>query len=462
MKTVYYDYTVIGSGPGGYVSAIRAAQLGLKVCLIEKAELGGVCLNWGCIPTKALLESAHFYHKICSKELGISGLDNAKPQLKQMVANSRKTVKQLTRGIDVLLKKHGIHLVEGEGYVESSDTVIIKNKNQQVKTEYLCLATGAIPREFPGHPFSKHILNAKESMLLEDIPKSLLVVGAGAIGCEFADLFASLGTQVTIVESAQVLLPSEDHYLGTQLERYFSEKKITVYCSSSVTSLKESSKDVHAIIQTQDGSKELKCDKVLVAIGIHVNIDNINTKNINIPIDNHLIDTDEFGAVKGLDNVFAIGDITHGKQLAHKASRQGIIVAEKIANQDPQPLTISHIPSCIYTSPQIASVGYTEQELKKSGIPYVVGTFPFSASGKAIASGYMVGGLRHYIKPSTHEILGAHYIGENVTELISNIVLTQTAELTMDEIQHSIFPHPTLSEGILESLHNAFNVSIHV
>ena len=465
-----YDYLVIGSGPGGYVSAIRASQLGLKTAVIERSEPGGICLNWGCIPTKSLLESAHFFEKIKNQDLGIE-LKSAAPRasLEKIVDRSRKIAKQLSSGIRHLFKKYKVDFYPARGYIHSTKEIYLFDSNnkltEKLQYSHLCIATGSRAREFPNLKFSKNVLSYKEIMVLKKQPKSLLVIGAGAIGCEFADFFQCLGSEVTLVEAMSQILPPQEDFLAKELKKAFENKKMKVLEKAVVKELKDDSKKVMACIRS--GSKEIKksFDKVLLSVGVEANLEDLGLENINAKIEKGRLIVNGYCQIQNHENIFAIGDIIEGHQLAHKASHEGVLAAEKIRSiiknqKSPEPIDHSNIPSCIYTSPQIASIGYNSQELKKQQIPYLEGSFPLNASGKALALGEAKGLLKSYIHEQTGEVLGAHYIGPDVTELISNISLARSGELTYHELLEAVFPHPTLAEAVHESVGQAVHESV--
>ena len=472
MSEEIYDYLVIGSGPGGYVSAIRASQLGLKTAVVEKSELGGVCLNWGCIPTKSLLESAHFFHKIQENDLGIGFKAQPTANLEKIVNRSRDIANGLSQGIQHLFKKYKVDLIRGRGYIHSANEVHVFDKKDQpvkkVNAKNICIATGARAKELPHLKFSKNVLSYREAMVLKKLPKKILVIGAGAIGCEFADFFCCLGSKVTLVEAAPHILPNEEISLAKELKKAFQKKGMLVLEESSVTELKDEGKLVRGYIsekngrdqKAQKGTKEEVFDTVLLSVGIEANLSGIGLENLGINIEKSRLTTNEFCLVKGTKNIFAIGDIIHGKQLAHKASHEGMISAEKAAGKNPHPFNHHDVPSCTYTSPQVASVGFSRSELEEKKVPFQEGRFPFSASGKALAAGEVTGFLTSYVHKDTGELLGAHYIGENVTELISNFTLARSSELTHDDFLAAIFPHPTLAEMSHESVGQAVEKSV--
>ena len=464
-----YDYIVIGSGPGGYVSAIRASQLGLKTAVIEKAEVGGVCLNWGCIPTKSLLESAHFLEKVKNQGLGIEFRNAPTPNLGKIVDRSRKVAGQLSSGIGSLFRKYKVDLHRARAYIHSTKEIHLFDKNkkltEKIQYDYLCIATGARARELPNLKFSKNVIGYKEAMILKELPASLLVIGAGAIGCEFADFFQCLGSKVTLVETLEHILPAEESFLAAELRKAFEGKKMKILEKTLVKDLNDDGKKVMATIEQGPKKTKQGFDKVLLSVGIETNLEGLGLGNINAEIEKGKLPVNGYAQVQGHEHIFAIGDITQGKQLAHKASHEGILAAEKANSmkknqKSPEPIDHSSIPSCIYTSPQIASVGYSSQELKKQNIPYLEGIFPLSASGKALALGEPTGLLKSYIHKETGELLGAHYIGHDVTELISNISLARSGELTYHEFLKAIFPHPTLAETAHESVGQAVGESV--
>lgn len=455
-----FDYVVIGTGPGGYVSAIRAAQLGLKVAAIEKEEPGGVCLNWGCIPTKTLLHSAHMLHELHSTKT--AKVEFPVQDLSGMVSKSRKVAGRLNQGIRSLFKKYKVTLFEGVASLESENSISVKSESgeERLKAKNICLATGARPRELPFLKFSDRVWNSRAAMMQKELPESLLVIGAGAIGMEFADFYASLGAQVTVVEMADHILPLEEPFLGKQLTTILEKKGIRILTGATLEKAKEEKGKVMATIKTSKGETlDESFSHALLSVGVAAVTEKLGLENTSAKLENGLIMVDESYKVEGTASLYAIGDVIGGKQLAHKASHEGVIVAEGLAGKTKEAISSHQIPSCIYTSPQIASYGFTEQQLNDQGIPFVKGEFPFMASGKALAMNGAEGGNKVYLHKDTGEILGAHLIGPEVTELISNFALARQGELTADEILETVFPHPTLAESVFESVAAAYGQS---
>ena len=453
-----FDYTVIGSGPGGYVSAIQAAQLGLKTSVVEKSQLGGVCLNWGCIPTKSLLEPAHFFHQLQKNSFGIKNIDKACVDVSQLIERSQKIIQKLSKGIEFLFKKNNITFIRGTAFIEDKNTISISETQQKITSKYICIATGSRPKQTEHLKFSKNILSYKEIVSLRVLPKKLLIIGGGVIGVEFADYFQCLGSQVTLIEIAEQIIPTEEPEISKLLKKELEKKGVLIFTSSqkdkiNIKNLVDNDKDVLLEFQSKE-MQRLKFDKALLCIGVEPNTTDFYSKKINFPIKNNRFDTNLFTQVRGFDHIFAIGDIASGKQLAHKASKEGIIAAKKAAGVAVSPMIHENIPSCIYTSPEIASIGYTKKELINKKISFKEGISYFNNSGRALAGGDSIGFLKTYLDKHTSEILGAHYIGKNVTELISTIALAKSSELLHEDLENMIFPHPTFSESILESMDN--------
>lgn len=462
-----YDYTVIGSGPGGYVSAIRAAQLGLKSAVIEKAEVGGICLNWGCIPTKALLESAHFLAKLKKNRFGIRGIESPQADIAVMVKRSRDIASRLSGGIEHLLKKYKVELIRGEASFTSASTVAVKQQDEtlSIESRFFCVATGARAKMIPGVNESEKIWTYRKAMTPPSLPENLLIVGGGAIGCEFADFYACAGSKVTLIEMAPQILPLEEADCAKVLKSELEKKGIKIRENASLETLREEEK-IRAKIKIGDELKAEEFDAAIIAIGVTGNVENLGLEAAGIQVKRNLIPTEEFGRVPGTKNIFAIGDVTGGKQLAHKASREGVIAAEAAAHalqpdkiSKPQPLLPENIPSCIYTSPQVASIGFTEKELIEKKIPYKRGEFPFMASGKALALESSRGFARSFVHTETGELLGAHLVGPDVTEIIGALSVARAGELTVDEFLLSVFPHPTISETLHEAIGSAMGES---
>ncbi len=460
-----YDLIVIGSGPGGYVAAIRASQLGMKVGVVEKAELGGVCLNWGCIPTKALLKSANVFEYIKhAKEYGVT-VSDAKADIKDMVKRSRDVAAGMSKGIQFLFKKNKIDHLVGFGKLKKGGKVEVTDAEGK-KTDYeaknIIVATGGRSRELPSMKMDgKKIIGYREAMVLQEQPKKLLVVGSGAIGSEFAYFYNAIGTEVTLVEFMPRLVPVEDEEVSKQLEKSFKKSGITIHVSSEVTSVDTSGKGCVATLKTPTGEIKIEADIVLSAAGVVTNLEGIGLEDVGVKTDKGKVIVDDYYKTN-VAGVYAIGDIVKGPALAHVASAEGIICVEKMAGQNPHPLNYNNIPGCTYTSPEIASVGYTEEAAKKAGYEVKVGKFPFTASGKAKAAGASDGFVKVIFDAKYGEWLGAHFIGANVTEMIAEVVVARNLETTGHEIIKSVHPHPTMSEAVMEAAAAAYGEVIHL
>jgi dihydrolipoamide dehydrogenase len=461
-----YDLIVIGSGPGGYVAAIRASQLGLKTGVVEKAELGGICLNWGCIPTKALLKSAQVlqYMKHATDYGVVSGTD-VQADMKKMVERSRGVAEGMSKGVQFLFKKNKIDQIPGMGRLVDNQTVSVTDgngKEVKITAKNIILATGARSKVLPNLvQDGKKIIGYREAMTLAKQPKSMVVVGSGAIGSEFAHFYNAIGTQVTLVEFLPVLVPVEDEEVSKQLERSFKKAGMEVMTSSSVESVDTSGKLCQVTIKTPKGIEKREAEIVLSAVGVTPNLEDTGLEKLGIAMEKGKVKVDEFyrTSVKG---IYAIGDIVSGPALAHVASAEGIVCVEKIAGKNPEPVNYMNIPGCTYTSPEIASVGYTEKAAKEAGFEIKVGKFPFTASGKASAAGNKEGFIKLIFDAKYGELLGAHMIGDNVTELIAEIVVARKLETTGHEIIKAIHPHPTMSEAIMEAAAAAYGEVIHI
>ena len=459
-----FDLVVIGSGPGGYVAAIRGAQLGLKVAVIEREALGGICLNWGCIPTKSFLRSAEVLKIIESSEkYGIkSKLGDI--DIREVVKRSRSIAKKLSSGVEYLLKKNKVEIFLGEASFKSSKSIQIKSKNNSIKEitgKNICIATGGRPREISGVHNSSNIWFYKEALQVDKIPRKLLVVGSGAIGVEFASFFAQMGSDVSLLESKPTILPNEDLEVSNFVEKQFLKRGIKVYKNHSLLSLKEKGSLFEAELKSENKTLSLEFEKAILAIGIVGNIENLNLESININCSNGSIIVDEY-CKTNVDNIYAIGDVASPPWLAHKASHEGISVAEQIAGMNVHPIKKDRIPACTYCDPEVASIGLTEKEAIENGFDFKIGMFPFSANGKAMAMGYENGFVKTIIQKDTGEFLGVHMVGMGVTELIHNYALAKEAEIIKENIENTIFPHPTLSEAIHESVLKASDREIHI
>ena len=461
-----FDLIVIGSGPGGYVAAIRASQLGLKTAVVERESLGGICLNWGCIPTKSLLKSAQVYeYFLHAANYGIKIDGSVSPDFGKVVERSRSVAEDMSKGIQYLFKKNKIEVIEGTGKLKSPGVVEVTNsdgKVSEVKSDHIILATGARSKELPNlKQDGKKIIGYREAMTLPSLPKSMVVVGSGAIGSEFANFYNTMGTDVTLVEFLPNVVPLEDEEVSKQLERSFKKAKMKVMTSSSVEAVDTSGKLCNVKIKTPKGELEVEAEIVLSAVGIAPNIENIGLEELGVEVELGKIKVDPFYRtnVKGL---YAIGDIVDGPALAHVASAEGITCVEKIAGHDPQPVDYGNIPGCTYTSPEVASVGMTEKAATEAGYELKVGKFPFTASGKASAAGTKEGFVKLVFDAKYGELLGAHLIGANVTEMIAELVVARKLETTGEEIIKAVHPHPTMSEAVMEAAAAAYGEVIHI
>ncbi len=460
-----YDLIVIGSGPGGYVAAIRAAQLGLKTAIVEKESLGGVCLNWGCIPTKALLKSAQVFEYINhAADYGIT-VNEASADFNAVVKRSRGVADGMSKGIQFLMKKNKIDVINGFGKIKAGGKVEVKAADGTTK-EYTAkstiLATGGRSRELPHiKQDGKKVIGYREAMTLPKQPKSLIVMGSGAIGVEFAYFYATMGTKVTIVEFMDNVVPVEDEDVSKQLARSFKKVGIDILTKSSVEKIDSSGDVCKVTIKTEAGEKVLEAEVVLSAVGYTPNLEGIGLEEVGVKVDKGRVVTDEFYKTN-INGVYAIGDIVAGQALAHVASAEGIICVEKIAGHHPEPLNYGNIPGCTYCSPEIASVGLTEKKAKEAGYELKVGKFPFSASGKASASGAKDGFVKLVFDAKYGELLGAHMIGNNVTEMIAELVVARKLETTGMELIKAVHPHPTMSEAIMEAAADAYGEVIHL
>tara|TARA_B110000503_G_scaffold2754_1_gene3698 strand:- start:150 stop:1526 length:1377 start_codon:yes stop_codon:yes gene_type:complete len=455
-----YDVIVLGSGPGGYVTAIRASQLGLKTAVIEKESLGGVCLNWGCIPTKALLKSAQVFEYLKhADDYGLTVKEFDK-DFDAVVKRSRDVAEGMSKGVQFLMKKNKIDVISGYGTLKTGKKVDVDGT--EYSANHIIIATGARSRELPNLPQDgKKVIGYRKAMTLEAQPKKIVIVGSGAIGVEFAYFYNSMGTDVTIVEYMPRIVPVEDEDVSKQLERSFKKSGIKILTSTEVTAVDTSGEGVKAMIKTKKGEEVLEADMVLSAVGIKTNIENIGLEDVGIVTDRDKILVNDFYQTN-IPGYYAIGDVTAGPALAHVASAEGILCVEKIAGQHVEALDYGNIPGCTYCTPEIASVGLTEAQAKEKGIDIKVGKFPFSASGKASAGGHKDGFVKVIFDAKYGEWLGCHMIGTGVTDMIAEAVLGRKLETTGHEVLKTIHPHPTMSEAVMEAVADAYDEVIHI
>ena len=460
-----YDVIVIGSGPGGYVAAIKASQLGFKTAIIERSEPGGICLNWGCIPTKALLKSAQVYNYVKhSEEYGIFN-DNAKVDFEKVISRSREVSATMSKGVQFLLKKNSIELIEGHAKLTSDKKVEVTANDGSKNTyeaKHIILATGARSKQLPNLPQDgEKIIGYRQALSLKKQPESMIVVGSGAIGTELAYFYNSIGTKVTLVEFLPNILPNEDEDVSKQLARSLKKSKIKVMTKSSVESVDTSGDKCIATIKTKKGEEQIEADIVLSAVGVTPNIENIGLEELGIKTENGKIVVDPYYNTN-IAGVYAIGDIIEGPALAHVASEEGIICIEKLAGKNPIPLAYNIIPGCVYTVPEVASMGMTEKQAIDNGYDIRVGKFPFTASGKATAANAREGFIKLIFEKKTDSIIGAHFIGMNVTEMISEMVISKKFGIKGKDIMSTIHPHPSMSEAIMEAAAAAHEEAVHL
>ena len=471
MTTKKFDLCVIGAGPGGYVAAIRASQLGLKVVIVEANHLGGICLNWGCIPTKALLRSSEINHLLHNLDQFGFSASEIKFDFKKIIERSRAVSKSLSTGIAGLLKKNKVEVIDGSGKIIGKNKISVSKNGAsvaEIEATHIILATGARARSIPGmEADGQFIWSYREAMVPQDLPKSLIVVGSGAIGVEFASFYRNMGSEVTIIEMAENILPVEDDEISLLAKKSFEKQGIKSHTKAGLKAIKKNKDHIIASVEINGKTEELKAEKAIIAVGIVPNTENLGLEKTKIKLDrghvitNGYMETDEAG-------IWAIGDLASAPWLAHKASHEGIIAAEKIAEKlgkynakDTHPIKKSNIPGCTYSMPQIASVGLTEKKAKEAGYKVKIGRFPYMANGKAIAMGETDGLIKTIFDEKTGELLGAHLIGAEVTEMIQGYVIGKQAELTELDFMHTIFPHPTMSEMMHESVLDAFSKVIH-
>jgi len=460
-----YDLIVIGSGPGGYVAAIRASQLGLKTAIIEKESLGGICLNWGCIPTKALLKSAQVFEYLNhAADYGIN-VNGGEVNFESIIKRSRGVADGMSKGVQFLMKKNKIDVIIGFGKIKSKGVVEVKGNNgttQDITGTNIIIATGGRSRELPNiKQDGRKVIGYRQAMILPQQPKTMIVVGSGAIGIEFAYFYNSIGTSVTVVEYLDNIVPLEDEEVSKQLARLLKKTGINIMTGSSVESVDTLGEGCKVTIKTATGTEVLEADIVLSAVGISTNLEGIGLEEAGVKTDKGKVLVDDYYKTN-VEGIFAIGDIVKGQALAHVASAEGIICVEKIAGHHPEPLNYNNIPGCTYCAPEIASVGYTEKAAKEAGYELKIGKFPFSASGKASAAGAKDGFIKLIFDAKYGEILGAHMLGHNVTELIAEIVTARKLEATGHELIKSVHPHPTMSEAVMEAAAEAYGECIHL
>jgi dihydrolipoamide dehydrogenase len=465
-----YDVVVLGSGPGGYVAAIRASQLGFKTAVIEKESLGGICLNWGCIPTKALLKSAQVYEYVKhSKDFGIEA--SGTPNFEAVIKRSRAVADKMSKGVQFLMRKNKIDVIMGFGKLVAKGKLEVTDKDgkvQNIEAKHIIIATGGRSRELPTMKIDgKKIIDYREAMVLPQLPKSMIVVGSGAIGVEFGYFYNSMGCKVTIVEFMPRVVPVEDEDISKELEKNLKKQGITIMTSSEVTSVDTSGDRIKTKVKTASGEVMLEADVLLSAVGVSANIEGIGLETLGVKTDKGRISVDKNGQTS-VPGIYAIGDCSPGQALAHVASKEGIVCVEAIGynenkyHHQPEPIDYNNIPGCIYCVPEIASVGYTEKQAKEVGYEVKVGKFPLSASGKASAAGHLEGFIKVIFDAKYGEWLGTHMIGYNVTEMIAETVTARKLETTYQEVLNAIHPHPTISESVKDAIEVAYGEAIHL
>ena len=464
MAEQTFDVVVVGGGPGGYVAAIRAAQLGLKAAVVERAQLGGICLNWGCIPTKALLRSSEINHVL--QHLGDYGFtaDNVRFDLAKIVQRSRNIAKKLSQGVTHLLRKNKVIVIGGIAKLAGKGTLSVSKDGKKVATltaRHIILATGARARQLPGlETDGKLIWSYREAMVPDAMPKSLLVIGSGAIGMEFASFYRDLGAEVTVVEMLPRVLPQEDEEIAALARKAFEKQGMKIFTGATVKGVKKAANSVSVTVEAAGKTQEIVVERVISAVGIVGNVEDLGLEGMAVKIDRTHIVVDSFGRT-GESGVYAIGDVAGPPWLAHKASHEGVVCVDKIAGKDVRPFITENIPGCTYCRPQVASVGMTEAAAKAAGREVRVGKFPFIGNGKAIAMGEPEGLVKTVFDAKTGELLGAHMIGAEVTEMIHGFTIARTLESTEAELMHTVFPHPTISEAMHESVLDAYKRAIH-
>lgn len=462
-----FDVCVIGTGPGGYVAAIRASQLGFKTAVVEKRHLGGVCLNIGCIPTKALLRSAEVFESIShASDYGVDVKDFS-VNFEGMIKRSRKVANKMSKGVQFLMKANKIEVLMGAGVFKSSEELSVQDEDgkekEAVKAKHFIIATGAKPRQLPNLEIDgEMIIDSERAMQLEKQPKKMVIIGAGAIGVEFAYFYNAIGTEVTLVELMETLVPVEDEEVGKELGKIYKKKGIKVMTNSSVEKVEKKGKGVKVTIKTDDGNETVEADVVLSAVGVTGNIENMGLEEAGVETENGDVKVDTSTYKTSAEGIYAIGDVIGAPWLAHKASHEGIVLVEQLAGEDPIPVNYHNIPGCTYCEPQIASVGYTEKQAKEEGYDVMVGKFPFSASGKATGLGHEEGFVKVIFDAKYGEWLGCHMIGAHVTELIAEAVIARDLETTGHEIISAVHPHPTMSEAVMEAVAEAYGEGVHL
>ena len=459
-----HDVVILGSGPGGYVTAIRASQLGFNTAIIEKESLGGICLNWGCIPTKALLKSAEVYEYLNHAESYGIEVENFSKNFEKVVERSRNVAGTMSKGVNFLMKKNKIKVYTGFGKLEADKTITVTSDEQKttIKATHTILATGARSRDIESlKKDGKKIIGYRKAMVLDKQPNEMIIVGSGAIGIEFAYFYNSMGTKVTLVEYAENIAPNEDKDISKELEKILKKSGINILCSSKVINSKINGEKVDVTIENKKETLTISGDVVLSAVGIKSNIEGIGIEELGIEVENDKIKVDSYYKTN-IENIYAIGDVVSGPALAHVASAEGITCIENIKGLKPNPIDYNNIPGCTYCKPEVASVGYTEEKAINEGYDVKVGKFPFSASGKAQASGQSNGFVKVIFDSKYGEWLGCHMIGSNVTEMISEAVVGRKLETTGHEVLKAIHPHPTMSEAVMEAVADAYDEVIHL
>lgn len=461
-----YDVVIIGSGPGGYVAAVRAAQLGFSTAVVEKENAGGVCLNWGCIPTKALLKSAQAYHYIKhAKDYGIEVEGTIRPDMNAIVDRSRGVAANMGKGVAFLLQKNKVEFIKGEGRLAGKGKVSVKmsetGAEEVIEADHIILATGARSRNLPNMPQDgKKIIGYREAMTLREQPETMVVVGSGAIGSELAHFYQTIGTKVTLIEFMPNIVPNEDEEISSTLQRAFKKNGMKVMTSASVESVDTTGEKCRVLVKGKKGEETIECDIVLSAVGVATNIENLGLEETGVKFEKGKIEVDDYYRTN-VEGVYAIGDIVHGPALAHVASREAIVCVEAIKGLMPEKVDYSNIPGCTYTTPEVASVGLTKAKAEAAGYEVRVGKFMYMASGKAAASGNKDGFVKVVIDAKTDAILGCSMIGDNVTEMIAEIVAARQAGVSAKQLADTVHPHPTMSEAVMEAVEAAYGRAIH-